>query len=164
MPDATIAELMQALAHDAVAYAERHLNITLEFSERSLEYVDRILTDYTKGELLLPDSLSDAQREEHWVFCKMIGGYVGEVIIRNIGGQWQERANSDGTVSVKLVTINGVECSPPASVWRTLTEPFRCIVSYYRGLRVVMGDGDETTVNGLRTVRIPPLSDRAPGE
>jgi hypothetical protein len=162
MADVTIADVMQAYANDAVAYVHRRLNVTLDFSERSLEDVDRVLADYGKGDLLVPDKLSDAQREDLWVFCKMMGGYVGEVIIRNIGGQWQMNDIGDGAASVKLITTGGVEGSPPDAVWRALTEPYKAIVSYYRSLRAILGHGEETTENGIRTVRLPPLSDQPP--
>jgi hypothetical protein len=162
MAEVKIAELMAAYATDAVGYAARRLNITLDFSEASLQDVDRILADYSKGELLVPERLSDAQREELWVFCKVIGGYLGEVIIRNIGGQWELRDQDDGSAAVKVVATGGVEGSPPDSVWRSLTEPNRSTVSYYRGLKAVLGRGKESIVSGVRTVQLPPLSAQPP--
>ena len=88
------------------------LGIALDYSEQSLEGVDRILAEFTKAGLLVPDDLSAAERDELWVFCKMLGGYVGEVIIRDLGGEWQTKETEDGTTAVKLVTA-GVEGSPP---------------------------------------------------
>jgi hypothetical protein len=162
MSDVTIADVMRAYAADALSYARRRFDVTLDYSERSLEDVDRILADYTKSGPLVPDDLTDAEREDLWILCKMMGGYVGEVIIRNIGGDWQTRDLGEGAVSIKLVTTGGVEGSPPEAVWRVLTEPYKAVVSYYRGLRAVLGHGHETTEDGVRTVRLPPLSTQPP--
>ncbi len=163
MSDVTIADVMRAYAGDAVAYAERRFDLTLDFSERSLEDVDRILSAYRNSGLLVPDDLPDAEREELWNFCKMLGGYVGEVIIRNIGGEWQTKEVGEGAASISLVINGGAEGAPPEAVWRTLTEPYKGIASYYRGLRAVLGHGEETIEGGVRTVHLPPLSTRPPG-
>jgi hypothetical protein len=157
-----IANVMRAYANDAVAYADDRLGIALDYSEQSLESVDRIVAESTKSGLLVPGDLSAAEREELWAFCKMLGGYVGEVIVRNLGGEWQTNEMDDGATTVKLVTA-GVSGSPPEAVWRALTEPYQGIVSYYRGLRAILGHGEETIVNGIRTVRLPPLSAQPPG-
>ncbi len=162
MSDVTIADVMRAYANDALSYAKRRFDVTLDFSERSLEDVDRILADYAKAGFVVPDNLSDAEREDLWVFCKTMGGYVGEVIIRNLGGDWQTKDVGEGAASVKLVTTGGVEGSPPDAVWRALTEPYKAIVSYYRGLRAILGHGVETVENGIRRVRLPPLSAQPP--
>jgi hypothetical protein len=161
MPEVNIAHIMRTYADDAVAYAERRLGIALDYSEQSLEGVDRMLAEFTEAGLLVPDELSAAERQELWVLCKMLGGYLGEVIIRNLGGEWQTKEMGDGATVVKLVTA-GVEGSPPEAVWRALTEPYKAIVSYYRGLRAILGHGEESMVNGIRTVRLPPLSAQPP--
>lgn len=162
MSDVTISNVMRAYANDALAHAKRHFDVTLDFSERSLEDIDRILADYTKSGLLVPDNLSDAEREEIWLFCKMMGGYVGEVIIRNIGGDWKMKETGEGTASVMLAITGSVDGSPPEAIWRALTEPYKAIVSYYRGLRAILGHGHETIENGVRTIRLPPLTVQPP--
>jgi hypothetical protein len=161
MADVTITDVMRAYANDAVAYALRAGKGHLDFSERSLEDVEQILTEQVKSGLLVPDALSVSERNELWGFCKMMGGYVGEVIIRNIGGDWQTKDLEDGSARVVLVTA-GVEGSPPEAIWRVLTEPYKGIVSYYRGLRVALGHGEERLEGGFRSVRLPPLSAEPP--
>jgi hypothetical protein len=161
MADVTIADVMRAYANDAVTYAQRTGKARLDFSERSLEDVDHILAEQVKCGLLVPDALSESGRNELWGFCKMMGGYVGEVIIRNIGGDWQTKDLEDGASRVVLVTA-GVAGSPPEAVWRVLTEPYKAIVSYYRGLRAVLGHGEERHEGGFRSVRLPPLSTEPP--
>jgi hypothetical protein len=161
MEEVTISDVMRAFANDAVYYANHRLNVVLDFSEASLKDIDRILEDFTKGELVLPDNLSEAHRDALWTFCKMMGGYVGEVIIRNLGGQWQTRDKGDGAVCIHLVAAGDVDSSPPDAVWRALTEPFKgSIVSYYDTLRGVLGHGQQTTEGRGTFVRLPPLSDQ----
>jgi hypothetical protein len=162
MPSVTVSDLMHAFSRDARAHAEHRFGVALDYSERSLEQVDRALSDYKGGDLIVPDELSDEAREDLWVFCKTMGGYVGEVIIRNLGGEWVATGEGNGEFSVKLVTTGGVECFPPDAIWRMATEPYRSAVSYYRGLRTILGHGEETIENGIRHVRLPPLSDRPP--
>jgi len=161
MPDVTIADVMQAYANDALAFAKRRRDVTLDFSERSLEDVDQLLAGYMPPGLIVPDHLSETEREDLWILCKMVGGYVGEVIIRNIGGEWQMKDTGDGSASIKLIT-GGVEGSPPEAIWRALTEPYKSVVSYYRGLRAILGHGEESTLDGIRTIRVPPLSNQPP--
>jgi hypothetical protein len=156
----TIADVMRAYANDAVAYALRAGKGHLDFSERS-EDVDQLLAEKVKSGLLVPDALSESERNELWGFCKMMGGYVGEVIIRNIGGDWQTEGLEDGAAHVVLV-VAGVRGSPPEAIWRALTEPYRGIASYYRCLRVVLGHGEERFEGGFRSVQLPPLSAEPP--
>jgi hypothetical protein len=162
--EVTIGDVMRAYAEDAVDYGQRRMNITLDFSERSLEDVDRIIANWNNGDLVVPDELADAEREDFWVFCKIMGGYVGEVIIRNIGGEWRTTDIGDGAASVKILVTGDIEGSPPEAVWRALTEPFKAMASYYRGLKAILGHGQQTTENGIRTVHLPPLSDKPPNQ
>ena len=92
----------------------------------------------------------------------MIGGYVGEVIIRNIGGSWQMKEIDDKSSSVALLAAGRVQGSPPQAVWRALTEPYKGMATYYRTLMVALGRGDESLQDGIRMVKLPPLSDQAP--
>src|SRR4051812_37077340 len=116
----TIADVMRAYAADTVKYAKRQYGIDLDYSETSLEQIDRILDDRTQGAVIEADKLTPEQQEDLWVYCKMIGGYVGEVIIRNLGGAWQTKELDSGSSSVRLMAAGKIEGSPPDSVWRTL--------------------------------------------
>jgi hypothetical protein len=44
MPKPTIADMMQAYAQDAVDFARQRFNMNLDFTESSIEQVERILT------------------------------------------------------------------------------------------------------------------------
>ena len=125
MSDLDVADVMREYANAAIAYSKRCFNVTLDFSERSLESIDRILVDYKKDGVIDPEELSDAEQEELWDFCKMMGGYVGEVIIRNIGGNWQTKDVGEGDVLIKLVS-GGLSQSCGS---RTVRIPFSIVSS-----------------------------------
>jgi hypothetical protein len=158
----TIADVMRAYAADAVKHAKRQYGFDLDYSEASLEQIDRMLDDRMQGKVIEPDKLTSEQQEDLWVYCKMIGGYVGEVVIRNLGGTWQTKEIDSGSSSVKLMAAGKIEGSPPDSVWRTFTEPFRSMVSYYRSLRAILGHGGERTEQGVRMIKVPALSPAPP--
>jgi len=134
-----VANVMRAYAEHAVEYAKTRYGIDLDYSEASLAEVDRMMDDRTRGTVIEVDQLTFDEREELWIYCKMIGGYVGEVVIRNLGGTWQAKQIDSGSLAVKLMVGGEIEASPPDAVWRTLTEPFRSMASYYRGVRAILG-------------------------
>ncbi|MBI5597623.1 MAG: hypothetical protein HY928_16155 [Elusimicrobia bacterium] len=84
--DHELSDTMRAYAASAMDYAEARFDVALDYSERSLEDVDRILAEWTRSGLVNPERLSDGEREGLRAFCETIGGYVGEVAIRNMGG------------------------------------------------------------------------------
>jgi len=163
MADVTISDVMRAYAADAVAFAKRRFQMELDYSENSLADIDRVLADYTKSGLVVEERLTPEQMEKHWIFCKMLGGYVGEVIIRNMGGTWQMKDIDENSSSVALLAAGRIEGSPPQAVWRSLTELYKGgMASYYRTLMVALGQGEESFQDGIRTLKLPPLSGQAP--
>jgi len=132
------------------------------FPEKSLRDVDSILADYIKSGFVEPDKLTPAERDELWDFCKMMGGYVGEVIIRNLGGNWKMKEIDDKSSSITLKVNDRLEGSPPQAVWRALTEPYKGIATYYRTLMVIFGKGEQIKEVGPTIVRLPPLADKTP--
>lgn len=158
----TIADIMRAYAADAVKYAKGQYGIDLDYSEASLEHIDRMLDDKMHGAVIEPDKLTPEEQEDMWTYCKVIGGYVGEVIIRNLGGTWQTKELDSGGSSVTLMAAGKIEGSPPDGVWRALTEPFRSMVSYYRSLRAILGHGEERTEQGVKMIKVPALSSAPP--
>ncbi|MBI5597625.1 MAG: hypothetical protein HY928_16165 [Elusimicrobia bacterium] len=136
-PDYAVSDAMRAYAATAMDYAEARFDITLDYSERSLEDVDRILAVWMRSGLVDPERLCEEERQGLWTFCKTMGGYVGEVVIRNIGGSWRAEPLREDAVAALLVTDAGAHASPPDAVWRTLTEPLKSVASYYRALKSV---------------------------
>lgn len=149
---------MHDYARGAVAYAKRVYGMDLDYSEQSLDSIDAMIAKRIASGVIVPDDLPASEREELWTFCKLLGGYVGEVILRNLGGAWELQDVGDGAGAVSLV-VGGVRGSPPEAVWKAHTEDFKAISSYYRTLRAVLGHGDRTTTEGgATTVKLPPFS------
>lgn len=146
--DDRLTEVMRAYAEQTVAYARRVLGVDLDYSEHSLEDLDRVLDAYAEGEAIDPASLTPRDEEDVWTFCKMIGGYLGEVIARNVGGAWALRKSS-------VVLVCGtLEGRPPDTIWEIVTTRTKRLTSYYRTLLVALGHG--TRSEGGVTLR--PLS------
>lgn len=82
--------LMQELAGDAVKYAAEEFNIELDFSKESLFLLDQLMT-------ALADRQLEQKHSDEMLFtlCNILGAYVGEVFIRNIGGQWHQNEESE---------------------------------------------------------------------
>lgn len=140
MSDIPIHEVMQAYADDAVTYAKNKFGIVLDHSEQSLVNVDALLSAMTSHGLLTKDELSEEQQDGIWTLCKVFGGYVGAVIIKHIGGQWEAETGSDGSTNIKLKVANRITASPPEKVWKRLTESETdMIIGYYRGLQHILG-------------------------
>lgn len=158
----TIADVMRAYAADSVKHAKTRYGFNLDYSEASLAQIDRMLDDRMQGAVIDAAKLTPEQQDELWNYCKMIGGYVGEVIIRNLGGMWLAREIDPGNSSVKLMAAGKIEGSPPDSVWRTLTEPYRDTVSYYRALRAILGHGEQRTEQSVKVTMVPALSPAPP--
>lgn len=88
----TVRDMMEAYALDAVDHARSALGIELDFSPGSVRLVERVLKtmhDETKPKGLLGKLFSKGPSPEQLdVFTKMYGGYVGEVLRREAGGEW----------------------------------------------------------------------------
>jgi hypothetical protein len=77
-------DLMQAASADAMTYAKETHQQTLDKSVASIKQLDQILTELHNRE----------QKQRHsaelvFTLCNIIGAYIGEVFIANVGGQWQ---------------------------------------------------------------------------
>ena len=101
--------LMQGAAADAVNYAAEEHNITLDHSIDSLQQID----------VLLAELHSREQKQRHsaevvFTLCNIIGAYIGELFIANVGGHWQHD-QSDSDAPFVYIRLNDKEF-PFASV------------------------------------------------
>ncbi len=122
MPQPTISDVMQAYALDALDLARDRFQANLDFSEGSIEQIEKILAvlhnTLPKGGLgkLLARGPSE---DEIWQMAKIWGGYAGEVIRRRWGGEWTtETAAHPGTVIT--LRVLGSDIFPPAKVYKRL--------------------------------------------
>jgi hypothetical protein len=135
MADVTISDVMKAYAQDAERHAARQGTI-LDYTESSLENVDLVLHSIA-GDSPLPPKTADDE-EQLWTLAKMYGGYVGEVVLRNLGGAWEMHDNPDGSARV-ILRCQGVQMFPLEKVYKRLAEdPFSGVAGYCRALRAII--------------------------
>lgn len=140
MPAPTIRDVMEAYAKDAESDARRR-GIALDYSEESLSHVDTILEAMTPDGVLTPKS--QAEKDELWLLSKVYGGYVGQVVIKQMGGEWQLQNLPDGASRVVLL-CSGVQAFPPEKVFKRLTEErLSGVGGYCRALRAVVANQEK---------------------
>src|SRR5207237_830435 len=116
------ATLMQVYASDIVRLVKQRLHITLDYSETSLEAIDLLMKDYSGGKLFVEAEMSAEQLNDLWLLCKGIAGYVGEVIIRNIGGDWVEKPVEGSGAVIILRVKERIETPIADAIFRRFTE------------------------------------------
>ena len=104
-PDAKLAGVVVAQAQSAVKTAKLKWQESLDFTQDSLEGVERILGKIHNAGLYGSGSAKPSE-EELAVLSKMWGIYIGEVIRRHYGGQWSQA--EDGTLSLSIGEAKGV--------------------------------------------------------
>jgi hypothetical protein len=130
-----IAQIMQAYAEDAVRTARRH-KVILDYSEQSLDDVERLL-----GELhdeMHSGSSSSSQREEQRLdeISRVWGGYFGEVVRRRFGGEWTIEKYPAGDFLIVTLNVNGAKLFPAMKVHKRLTDGAdEDLLSFYRNVR-----------------------------
>jgi len=135
MKTPTITDVMKAYARDAEADARKR-GFVLDYSEASLETVDRILNGITAGDVL--NAQTESENENLWILSKMYGGYLGEVVIREMTGQWELEDLPDGGARVVLRCC-GIVAFPPPKIFKRLTQDrFSGVSGYCRALRAIV--------------------------
>ena len=79
----------------AVIFSKNKLGIRLDFSEDSLSLLDDILEAFHKA-----NENNDFDNDKLIDLSMVFGGYLGEVISKNIGGIWEE--NDNKTIFLKV--------------------------------------------------------------
>lgn len=95
--------LMQASAADAVNYAAEEYKLALDYSIDSLQLID----------VMLADLHSKEQQQRHsaevvFTLCNIMGAYIGELFIANVGGNWQHD-KSDSEAPFVYIRLNEKE-------------------------------------------------------
>lgn len=137
MTDAEMDELMKAYATDAVAAAGRR-GVVLDYAEESLAGIDELLgrESFIGKTPRTPES--DDDEKVLWSCSKMLGAYVGEVVLRTMGGKWIADPTESGGVR-PAVLVDGTRGFPVGKVWKRLTEDqFDTLNGYLRALRFVL--------------------------
>ena len=135
MSDPTISDVMEAYARDAETDARKR-GIALDYSETSLALVDRILETITPDGVLIPKS--PAEEDALWILSKIYGGYVGQVVIKQMGGQWELQDLPNGAARVVLCCY-GISAFPPEKIYKRLTQDrYSGVAGYCRALRAIV--------------------------
>ncbi|GHG70049.1 hypothetical protein GCM10010919_20430 [Alishewanella longhuensis] len=109
MQSQELSDLMQASAQDAKIYAAEQHQISLEGDLASLSQVDQLLSQLHTAQQTKAHS-----SEMLFTLCNIMGAYVGEIFIHNVGGHWQSN-NIDQTAPYMAVGFGDKEF-PFASV------------------------------------------------
>lgn len=126
-PNADVTKIAEAYALDAVDIAAKNFDITLDWSENSIERVEQMLAQ-------LHAEMARTQPPEETVktFCKMFGSYIGQVLLRHHGGEW-------GVVTMGEESIPGIQYGAGALCWpwgkvrnRLFNGPEDNVWHYYR--------------------------------
>jgi hypothetical protein len=124
-----IESMMAAYAQDAVESGKK-FNKQLDFSERSIQQVEDICSqlynDIPKG--FLNKMFKRSPSEDELIrMSNMFGGYIGQVLINNLGGSW---AAENNTIILK---IGELKMFPTIKVYKRLKNgPEDNIYHYYQ--------------------------------
>jgi hypothetical protein len=119
-----VRQMMEAYAADAVNLTRANFGIELDYSPGSVKAVedllDRIYPSVRRGWLrkLFRVGLSETEVDR---ICKMFGGYIGEVVRRKRGGEWQIIQNPLGDENVIALVRGDDTIFPPSKVFKRLT-------------------------------------------
>jgi hypothetical protein len=107
----SIADMMQACAAEAVCAAHDQFGFTLDYSEASVQSLETILANIHLSE----DKESMEQAVKTW------GSYLGEVVRRSFGGDWELVQPPGKAAAVPTLVIAGSQLYPLMKVYRRLT-------------------------------------------
>jgi hypothetical protein len=149
-------EMMQEYAERATELG-RDFDITLDYSEESLQGLERILAQlsdehraFVQKPTLANSGLgwgTQKQRgaqpeveEQMVMMCKLWGGYLGEVVRRRWGGEWAMDTYPGAEFATLTLNVRGAKLFPSMKVYRRLTEGAGDDVwAFYRKIREKLG-------------------------
>jgi hypothetical protein len=105
--DPNIQKIAEAYALDAVDLAKIQFNIKLDWSDGSIENVEKALV---KMHASYAATTPRPTQEQVMSFAKAFGSYVGEVYRRNHGGKW-------GIISLNEQKFPGLRTNAGANFW-----------------------------------------------
>ncbi len=127
MPESV--EAMVADFAGAAVELAREFGVALDFSEGSLEGVERVLgtlhDDLQGGNAAVrsldaaPAAPSSTDIDE---MCKLWGSYFGEVVRRRWGGEWSVEQYPGRGFATLTLTVGGNKLFPSMKVYRRLTQ------------------------------------------
>ncbi|MGH2535773.1 MAG: hypothetical protein ACRDHL_00065 [Candidatus Promineifilaceae bacterium] len=141
-PPEELGRRMAQLAERAVAMAEQAFDISLDYSEASVEHVEfilgRLYDEMPRGRLAWLRGRPSPQQLGR--MATIWGAYLGEVIRRRWGGHWAPTSPRLNQALPTLLLASG-ELYPPAKVYQRLTKgPEDNVSFYYQVLARLLAD------------------------
>ena len=102
--------MMAAYSQQAVETASKAYGRTLDFSGGSVAALEEVLAALTP---------SEPENEEY--LTRLWGSYLGEVMVREFGGEWTMSLYPGSEFSVPTVVVRGSRLYPLMKVFRRLT-------------------------------------------
>lgn len=106
-PDPKIQVIAEAFANDAVTFSKENLKINLDWSEISIEEVERALAMLSSSYKTTSPPPCDDQVQG---MGRIFGSYIGEVYRRHHGGEW-------GIVELNEQSLPGLEAKSGRRFW-----------------------------------------------
>ena len=126
----TIADTMELVAREAASLAQSSAGQKLDFSEESIKIVESIL-----GQLHSEKKNAKASPQPEVInrVCHIYGAYIGEVMRRNIGGEWILDDKLARGQKIPAMRKGQMQTSPFAKVYkRIMNGPEDDVWFYYR--------------------------------
>jgi hypothetical protein len=135
-----IGAMMQSYAEDAVRMA-REFRVELDYSEQSLEQVERLL-EQLLDELQNGPAANTSQPSEPLPnqqvdeMSRIWGGYLGEVVRRRFGGEWTIEKYPTGDFLIVTLNVNGAKVFPAMKIHKRLTNGAADnLLAFYQNVR-----------------------------
>jgi hypothetical protein len=106
-PDTNIQKMAEAYSLDAIGYAKRKFNLTLDWSDDSIKNVEKALSLMHASYL---KSTPRPTQDQVMSFAKGFGSYIGEVYRRNHGAEW-------GIVNLNGQKFPGLKSNKGVNFW-----------------------------------------------
>jgi hypothetical protein len=106
-PDANVQKVAEAYALDAIDFAKKQFNISLDWSDPGVAKVEQALAMMHSSFLTTTPRPTE---EQAMTFAKAFGSYVGEVYRKNHGGSW-------GFVSLNGQQFPGLQTKSGVNFW-----------------------------------------------
>lgn len=116
-----------SIAESCVDLVQSDFGVTLDWTTGTIDALDRIC------EQLTADGPLTGERLELW--WRLLGAYVGEVVVRAYDGRWTEHEKADGAYAVTAMGITGFPFSTVARVLEG--EAFKSLASFIRGMPAI---------------------------
>lgn len=122
-PQPPLGEMMAQCAAEAVRYAKEKFHVELDYSEASIEEVEKILDRLCKARPKgFFNKLMNRGPSRHSIsnLAKIMGGYLGEVLRRAHGGEWSiDEEIQPGMKTICLRNGKG-RIFPPGKVYKRI--------------------------------------------